>query len=81
MDSWEAKSRIFSPFIYSCNREARPAAAAAPRGTNPFRSGATNQLFEDDDLIFEEFARIRMMGHEGEETTQELGEPAGDADA
>lgn len=59
------------------------ATASAPRNTNtnPFLSGgaATNRVCqEDDDLVFEEFARIRLKG---EEPTQELGEPAGDAEA
>ena len=58
--------------------------AGSARSTNPFLSGgaATNQLCqEDDDLVFEEFARIRLKGHEGEEAAQELGEPAGDVEA
>ena len=62
---------------------AATATAGSARSTNPFLSGgaATNQLCQDDDLVFEEFARIRLKGHEGEEATQELGEPAGDVEA
>ena len=64
------------------------AVAGPARSTNPFLSGgaatttsASQRCQEGDDLVFEEFARIRLKGHEGEEPTQELGEPAGDVEA
>ena len=60
---------------------AAAAVAGSARSTNPFLSGgaATNRLCqEDEDLVFEEFARIRLKG---EESTQELGDPTGDVEA